>query len=122
MACKRPQLEPREASQSKHVNELGLWINGWVYLILRVCAGSRSFRGVEAVFRGSEKPPLLDSTYDTYVPSRVPGELRGVYHNAFPISGHFSAKWKEIEVALTPDMHDTVSVKRVERPVGTREQ
>ena len=49
MACKRPQLEPGEATQREYVNELGLWINGWVYLILRVWAGSRSFRGVEAV-------------------------------------------------------------------------
>lgn len=44
-----------------------------VYLMLRVGAGSRSFKGVEAVLQGSEKPSLHNAEE---FPSNVPMSIR----------------------------------------------
>ena len=88
-----------------------LWTNRLTHLMLRVGAGSRSFRGVEAVLQDSEKPSLLNATE---VPFSVPEELRGVCRNILSTFGHFCAMW--INCALTPHMDITVDTKRVERP------
>ena len=55
----------------------------------RVGAGNWSFRAVEAVLWGSEKPSLLNATE---VPFIVPEELGRVYRDVLSV-GYFGVKW-----------------------------
>jgi hypothetical protein len=83
--------------------------------MLRVGAGSRSFRGVEVVLWGSEKPSRLNATE---VPFNVPGGVAGGLPQYIVNTRTFLRKMEKRKDALTPDMDATVSVKRVERPGG----
>jgi hypothetical protein len=94
-----------------------LRVDEWIYLIARVGAGSRSFRGVQAVVAKCKKSPPSLLRRGPSACLRV----AKVYCSVLSVSGDFGAKWKGSKTP-TPDIHTTVIAKRVESPVGIQGQ